>query len=211
MKKLIVFGATGGTGKKVVEQALQSGLNVKVIVRNPEMFSIKHPHLEIIKGDVLQASTFKNEIAGSDAVISCLGIPKIQQTTLYSMGIQNIINSMQEVGITRILCISSGAISTPPNSSFIMRFLLKNVLQRLYKPVYADMQRMEDLLQVSSLNWTAVRAPKLTDGKLTKRYRNITGQPLRSIPTISRADMADYMLTHLTDSATYKTKVEIAY
>ncbi|WP_207429376.1 NAD(P)-dependent oxidoreductase [Pedobacter sp. SYSU D00535] len=211
MKKIIVFGASRGTGKQVVEQALALGLEVKAMVRNIENFTLQHPNLKTIKNDVLRPETFQEHIAGNEVVISCLGIPKIQPTTLYSQGMKNIVDSMQHAGVSRIICISSGAISIPPKSSFIMTFLIKNVLQRIYKPIYTDMVLMENILSQSELNWTVVRAPKLSDGKLTKKYRIITQQPLKGIPTISRADLAHYILDHITDSHTFKSKVEIAY
>nr|WP_294941751.1 SDR family oxidoreductase [uncultured Mucilaginibacter sp.] len=211
MKKIVIFGASGGTGKQVVAMALQQGFEVTTIIRNPDAFYIQHPNLKIAKGDILAPSTFKNKLQGQDAVISCLGVPKIQETTLYSAGIRNIVQSMQEVGLDRILCISSGALDIPPGSSFIMRFLLKNVLQRIYKPIYTDMRLMEDTLKASGLNWTIVRAPKLTDGKNKGRNRNITGQPLKGIPQISRADLAGYLLEHLDDLSVFKQTVDVAY
>jgi putative NADH-flavin reductase len=211
MKKILVFGATGGTGRLVVDQALQAGYQVTAVVRNPDALPLQHPHLTILKGDVLQPATFTNEMKKNDAVVSCLGIPKIQPTTLYSEGMKNIVRAMQESGVNRIICLSSGAISIPPESSFLMTFLLKNVLQRLYKPIYSDMLRMEHILSDSRLDWTVVRAPKLTDGKKSKTYRVITNQPLRSIPTISRADLADYLVNHLMDEKTFKASIDIAY
>ncbi len=211
MDKIIVFGATGGTGKQVVAQALQAGYKVIVVVRKPETFNITNSHLNIIKGDVLQPDTFQNEISDVDAIISCLGIPKVQATTLYSESMQNIINAMEKNKKDRIICISSGAIDIPPKSSFIMAFLLKNVLQRIYKPVYTDMKLMESKLKNSKLNYTIVRAPKLTDGKKTGKYKDITQQPLRKIPTISRADLADFMLKCINNPKTNKSSIEVAY
>ena len=211
MKKLMVVGASGGTGKQVVEQALKAGYRVTALVRDPLAFALQHPNLKLVKGNVLQPQSFQNELNGMEAVVSCLGIPKVEKTTLYSESMKNITTAMKDTGVNRIVCISSGAIDIPPDSSFIMSFLLKNVLQRIYKPVYSDMVQMESILENSDLNWTIVRAPKLTNGKNTKTYRIITQKPLRNIPKISRADLADYMLNHLNDVTTYKTKVEIAY
>jgi putative NADH-flavin reductase len=211
MKKNLVFGASGGTGKHFVEQALKAGYVVTAIVRNPGAFTIRHQNLKIIKGDVLAPITYSKAVEENDAVISCLGIQKIQQTTLYSEGIRNIVNCMEKTGLKRIICISSGALDIPPKSSFIMTFLLKNVLQKIYKPVYSDMRLMEEILVSSSLEWTIVRAPKLTDGKATGKYREITGLPLKSIPKIPRADLAAYLLRHLTDGDTFNNKIDIAY
>ena len=211
MKKIIVFGASGGTGKQVVTMALQKGMKVTAIVRNPAVFNMENPNLKVVKGDVLVPLTFRNELEGQDAVISCLGIPKIQETTLYSSGMRNILQAMEQFTVKRIMCISSGALDIPPGSSFIMKFLLKNVLQRLYKPIYSDMRLMENSLKNTELDWTIVRAPKLSDGKYTGKYRDITRQPLKGIPKISRADLAAYLLGHLEDRSVMKKTVDVAY
>lgn len=211
MEKILIFGASGGTGKQFVEQALKSGYFVTAVVRNPDNFNLQHQNLKIIKGDVLAPITIEKAFAGNDVVVSCLGIPKVQPTTLYSEGIGNIMNGMNKAGAKRIICISSGALDIPPNSSFIMNFLLKNVLQKIYRPVYSDMRLMEEILTSSRLEWTIVRAPKLTDSKATGKHRDITGLPLKGIPKISRADLASYMLSHLTDADTFKSKIDVAY
>lgn len=211
MKKIIVFGATGGTGRHVVTMALQKGMEVTAVVRSPAAFNITEPGLKVVKGDVLVSGTFQDVFEGQDAVISCLGIPKIQETTLYSTGMRNIVQAMHASGVKRILCISSGALDIPPGSTFIMKFLLKNVLQRIYRPIYADMRLMEATLKSSGLNWTIVRAPKLSDGKYTGKYRDISGQPLKGIPTISRADLAAYLLGHVDDASVSQKIVDVAY
>ncbi|GAB3223362.1 NAD(P)-dependent oxidoreductase [Spirosoma arcticum] len=114
--KLIVFGATGGTDRQVVEQALQAGHQVTVVARNPATFSLQHPQLTIRQDDVLQPLGFEPALAGADAVISCLGIQKRELTTVYSQGINNIAQAMRKVGMTRIICISSIAVVVPPRS-----------------------------------------------------------------------------------------------
>lgn len=211
MKKLIVFGASGGTGRRVVEQALNSGYTVTAVIRNPAKFPFRHERLKVVKGDVLAPETFTSELEGQDAVISCLGIPKIQETTLYSEGIRHIVAAMKAFEVKRIICISSGALDIPPGSSIIMKFLLKNVLQRLYKPVYTDMRLMENILIDSGLYWTIVRAPKLTDGPKTGKTREITGQPLKGIPKISRADLAAFVLANLLVHSSFQKTVDVAY
>ena len=211
MGKVIVFGASGGTGKKVVELAIQSGYKVVALVRKPETIHITHPNLKVVKGDVLQPQTFEGEFFEADAIISCLGIAKVEETSFYSDSMKCIISVMEKTKTKRIICISSGAIDIPPKSSFIMTFLLKNVLQRIYKPVYVDMKKMENSLKESGLNYTIVRAPKLTNGKMTQKYRDVTQQPLRKIPTISRADLADFLLKILKNTKTFRTTIEVAY
>jgi putative NADH-flavin reductase len=211
MEKIMVFGATGGTGKLVVEQALQSGHQVTVLVRNPEVFTIRHPNLEIIKGDVFQPLIFENAIKEKDAVVSCLGIRKREPTTVYSKGVDNITKAMQKAGVNRIICISAGAVIVPPKSSFILKFITKNILQRLFKHLYTDMLLMEKKLGDSNLNWTIIRAPWLRDTKYTGKYRSDIKEHLPNPSKISRADLADYIVKHLNDENTFQARVEISY
>jgi putative NADH-flavin reductase len=211
MQKIIVFGASGGTGKLVVEQALEAGHQVTAVVRNPGAFTINHTNLEIIKGDVFQPATFENALKEKDAVVSCLGTKDRKPTTVYSEGINNIATLMQKAGVNRIICISAGAVIIPPKSSFLLKFVVKNILQQLFKYTYADMLLMEKLLMESGLNWTVIRAPRLTNGKRTGKYRTVVNDNIRNPSSISRADLADYIVKHLTDEKTFKAKIEICY
>jgi putative NADH-flavin reductase len=211
MKKIIVFGATGGTGKFVVEQALEAGCQVTVIVRNPDDFTLTNENLEIIKGDVLQPITFEEAVKGKDAIISCLGSNRKEPTTVYSQGITNIDTAMGKAGIKRIVCISAVAVIVPSKSSFMIKFIVKNILQRLFKYIYADMLLMETVLSKSDLDWTVIRAPRLTNNKRTRKYRIAINEHLSKPSSISRADLADYIVTHLSDEKTFKAKVEVCY
>ena len=72
--KIIIFGATGGTGQALVKQALEKGHMITVFVRNPEKVEIKHANLAVIKGDVLDATSVKGAVVGHDAVLVALGV-----------------------------------------------------------------------------------------------------------------------------------------
>lgn len=211
MGKIIVFGATGGTGKQVVEQALEDGHKVTVVVRSPDAITTSHRNLEIIKGDVLQSTTFENAIKEKDAVVSCLGSMAGKPTKVYSLGTSNIASAMLKASIDRIICISAGAVIVPPKSSFLMKFVAKNILQRIFKYMYADMLLMEKFLNKSSLNWTVIRPSRLTNTRRTGIYRTTVNEPLSNPSKISRADLADYILKHLNDEMTFKATIEISY
>ena len=105
MKKIIVFGASGHTGIQVVKQAIDIGYEVTAVVHNPATFSFNHERLFIVKGDVLELSTFEAALAGKDAVITCLGARNLSPTTIYSEGMANITKAMQKAGVTRIICL----------------------------------------------------------------------------------------------------------
>jgi putative NADH-flavin reductase len=211
MKKIIVFGATGGTGKLVVSQALQAGHKVTIVVRNPDAFDIQHQNLETLKGDVFQSNSFEKAIMGQDVVVSCLGTQKREPTTVYSDGTLNISKAMQKAGVKRLICLSAGAVIVPPKSNFLMKFVIKNILQKVFKNLYSDMLIMEEMLRTSDLNWTVIRAPRLKNSKHTGHYRTAINEHLTRPSSISRADLADYIVTHLDDTKAYKALVEVSY
>ena len=160
MKKIIIFGASGKTGLKVVQLALEKGLDVTAIVRDPINFNIKNQKLKIKKGDVFDPKTFENELIGQDAVISCLGVGKNKTfTNIYSKGIENIISIMVIYNIKRIICISAGAIYTNKEMGIPTRILARLFLQKFFNKSYTDMRLMETILQESNLNWTIIRPP----------------------------------------------------
>jgi len=211
MKNILVFGASGGTGLEVVEQALEAGHKVTAILRHPDKFPIRHEQLRIIKGDVLNSITYENTFFGMDVVISCLGTRNREATVVYSQGVTNILQAMQKVGMDRIICLSAGAVEIAPNTSFLMKFLIKNILQKLFKYSYADMLLMEGILHGSNQNWTVIRPPRLMNGDKTGKYRTSINEFIPNMSSLNRADLADYIIHHLDDEKTYKSKVEISY
>jgi putative NADH-flavin reductase len=211
MKNIIVFGGSGGTGLEVIKQALEAGYHVTALIRHPDTFPIRHEQLKIIQGDVLKPDTFENTFFGIDAVISCLGTRNRQPTTVYSEGIANIMRAMQKIDVKRLVCLSAGAVETPPNTSILMIFIIKNILQRLFKYSYADMLIMEKILLDSDLDWTVIRPPRLLNGDKKGNYRTSINEYLPELSSLRRADLADYIIHHLDDEKTYKSRVEISY
>ncbi|HEY2725782.1 MAG TPA: SDR family oxidoreductase [Parafilimonas sp.] len=207
---LIVFGATGNSGKQIVQQALDAGHIVTAIARNPVDITVSHKHLTIIKADVLKLQTFINAMQNQDAVLSALGSRDRKPTVMFSEGMQNIITAMNKYSVKRIVCISASAIETSPKLNFFVRMATK-ILQRILKNSYRDMMRMEQLLKQSNLNWTIVRPPRLTNGALTNNYRFAVNEWLQNCTSISRADLAHFMLQHVSDTKTYQSIIEVAY
>jgi putative NADH-flavin reductase len=212
MTKITVFGATGGTGKEVIQQALATGYKVTALVRNPAAFKMKHENLTIVQGDVLQTSTFEKELVGAAAIISCLGSGRsTMPTQVYSEGLKNIISAMDRTGVQRLICVSAGALYTNKEMGLVNRVLIKLVLQPILKEPYADMRLMEKTVAHTTLNWTIVRPPRLTNNALTGHYRTAIHKPLRLPFSISRADLADYMLSIIDAPNAFRATVTIAY
>ena len=211
MKNILVFGASGGTGQEVVEQALEAGHRVTAILRRPDTFPIRHEQLRVISGDVLDPSGYENTFFGMDLIISCLGSRSREATTVYSQGVSNIIRAMKKVDMDRIICLSAGGVEIDPHASFLKKFLMKNILQKIFKYSFSDMLLMEKILQESGLNWTIIRPPRLVNGDKTGKYRTSINEFIPKMSSLNRADLADYILHHLDDEKTFKSKVEISY
>lgn len=206
--KIIVFGANGGIGSKVVEQALGAGHHVTAVVRRPSSITLQHPQLTVVQGDVLDLHSVQSAMAGQEAVISSIGIHKDEPTTIYSGGIANIIRAMQANNVQRLLCISASGLDPGP---LYQRIVAKLFLCRMFKHSYTDLVRMEAEVRATSLNWTIVRPPRLTDNERLGHYKIAVNKHLPNGVTLSRADTADYMVKHLTDTQSYRSLVEIAY
>jgi putative NADH-flavin reductase len=211
VKKIVVLGANGGIGKQTVELALQYGHNVTAILRNPDKLQIRHKNLLLVKGNVMNPETLEKHFEHTDAIISAIGKTSFKATNLYSLGNKNILNSMSKVGATRIFFISASGLAVNPTHSAIVRFATKYILQKLLKHMYADLERMEKLVKESHINWTIMRPPRLIDKPITGHYRFAINNLVKNGLTISRGDLAHYMLNNIFNENIYKTTVEIAY
>jgi putative NADH-flavin reductase len=208
---ILVIGANGGIGRQSVEIALERGHHVTALLRDPAKLMISHPNLEIVKGDVLRTETFERHLEGKDVVISAIGGKMNQPTTLYSEGNRHLLTAMKKAGVTRAFFISSSAIEISPLLPFFIRLVAKYVVQRLLKYGYADQRIMETIIRESGIDWTIIRPPRLTNKPLSGRYRIAINRFLKNCLSISRADVAHFMVTNLANKETYKATIEIAY
>jgi len=205
--KIVVFGATGGIGAKVVEQALAAGHEVTAVARHPSVITLRHEHLEVVAGDVLDAASIRASIVGKDVVVSALGARDLKPTTIYSEGVANIMQAMQAAQVRRILCISASGLEP----GIWWQRLASIVLWVVLKNMYTDLVRMEGEVKASGLDWTILRPPQFTNGPRTGLYQSVVNKQLTHGSKISRADIADYIVTHLKDQSTYCGVVELAY
>ena len=105
--KISVFGATGGTGREIIEQALAVGTDITVLVRDPARLSDKVGGVYIVTGDVLDPRKVQEALGGADAVVVSLGNRSDSPENTVSEGTKNIIMAMQK-GPDRILVMNFG-------------------------------------------------------------------------------------------------------
>jgi putative NADH-flavin reductase len=156
----------------------------------------------------MEPASLQSVFTGQEAVISAIGVAARGPTRLYSEGIGNTIAAMCTAGVRRLLCVSATGLDPGP---WWQQLFAKPLLWQAFGNMYADLVRMEDTVRASGLDWTIVRPPRLTDKARTGVYQIAVNRHLTHGSLLSRADVADYMLSHLSDAAAYRALVEIAY
>lgn len=220
--KLTVFAATGGIGRKLIEQAIAAGHQVTAVARNPRNLP---RNIRVITVDLAAADpgAVACAVDGADAVLSGLGPRRLSEAGITSRGTQVIIQAMKTVNARRLVVISAAPIGTVPSpgrpnppkhdpgDGFFMRRLLAPLAKAVLHKHYTDLALMEDLVRDSGLDWTIIRPPGLTNKPLTGKYRIAFGRNLHRGLFISRADAADLMLKSLERPDMIGQTIGIAY
>ena len=203
-KKVLVLGATGGTGQQVVAQALQRGHDVTVLVRSPQRLTTPAERLRVLTGSVTDdGQVLAAAVRGQDVVISTLGVGNsLKSSGLIARSVPAIVQAMESQGVRRLIFTSAyGVGATRRDVPILPRILMRLLL----RDVYADKEAGDDDLRRSSLDWTLVYPVTLTNGPGTGRYRVGERLTLHGVPTVSRADVAHFILTQVEDD-TYVRK-----
>ncbi len=207
--RIVVFGATGGLGRCIVEQALADGHTVTAVARNPDGSALAHPSLTFHAGNVLDPDRVRAAVEGSDAVISAFGVkPGIKPGRLYSDGTRNIITAMESAGVRRIVSVSTWLVrESRRRAGPLVRIFVPLLQPQLYR----DRERQEALIRETPLDWIIVRPARLTDGSRTGRYRSGAALKLHATSHIARADVADFVLRQLRDDTFLRQAPSLSY
>jgi putative NADH-flavin reductase len=205
--KLLVFGATGGTGRQCVDQALAQGHQVTAFVRQPAALAVQHPDLTIIQGDITDRDAVQRAIPGHDVVISALGTRG--GPAVLPEGTRNILEAMASQSVRRSLWVSSfGAGDSLQQMGWLSQTL---IVKGLLRQAIQEKNAQEQIILASGGDWIIARPGGLTDGPLTGTYR-VTGPGDKvGRPSISRADVADFMLKNLTHTRYARRAVGLTY
>jgi putative NADH-flavin reductase len=191
--RLFILGATGGTGRALIDQALERGHQVTAFVRSPQKLGAPRDGLTVLRGDPRNVTELTDAVPGHDAVLTALGPPGPAKTTILRDGARSLVAAMQAAGPHRLLVVSAAVLFEDMGLlvALIRRTLLKNVAE--------DAAEMERVVMASDLDWTIARPPRLTNGRLTEIYRVEDGRMPRGRLWVSRADVAHFLLDELED------------
>ncbi|MGW6843051.1 NAD(P)-dependent oxidoreductase [Streptomyces sp. NPDC054958] len=205
--KITVFGASGGVGREVVRQALDAGHEVTAVVRDPARLPVPaHERLRVATvADVTDPQAVLSVIDGQDAVVSALGSASNKQARTAPVAgpaLSAISSAMDRAGVRRLSVVSAAPVGPlPDGEGLLTRAVLYPLLRRLLRDVYADLAVMEAAVAAGRTEWTVVRPPRLQDKPHTGSYRRVIGANVPGGSVIPRADVADALLTALTDPA----------
>lgn len=202
--KVLIVGATGGTGRQLVEQALERGHVVTALARDPSALRVEHPRLTVVRGNVLDYLSVDAAVRGQDAVLSALGHKQFfRPTRTLSEGTRNLLHAMETHGVRRFVCETAlGIGDSAGRMGLYYTFFVIPVILPFY---FWDKARQERLIAASGVDWVVVRPGALTNGAKRGRYRHgrTVGSLLWTV-RISRADVADFMLNQMSDNTYLK-------
>jgi putative NADH-flavin reductase len=197
--KLVVFGATGKTGKHIVQQALDAGHEVIAFARTPSKLGITHERLRVVQGDVGEPEKVESAVAAADAVISVLGPAGRSAPAMLNRGTQNIIAAMKKYGLRRLVIALGAGIGDPNDAPTLVDKLFGTLIRLAAPQAYADTMNTAASVRSSDLEWVIVRVPMLTDDPAKGNVR--VGYLGKGVGVrLSRADMAKFMLDEVSAS-----------
>jgi putative NADH-flavin reductase len=242
--RITVFGATGGTGRQLVQQALAAGHTVTAVVRDPARlpfqpgpFSAGAPEqatpdplqpnasdplqpsasdplqpgtLEVVTADVFDPAALESAVTGADLVVSALGAKPTAKTPVRARAAEAIVAAMRKTGARRLIVVTSAGHLPDPADGMLTRAVVKPLIRTFMSSQLDDYARTDAAVSTSGLDWTIVRPGWLTNGP-HRPYRTSLDHGTRGATTISRHDLAHFMLATATDPATPGHAVFIGY
>lgn len=209
--KLVIFGATGGTGTQLLSQATAAGHEVTAVARGDVGRVSPQPSLRVVAADVMEPEAIAPVIAGHDAVVSALGHRGRGPSSVCADSAASIIAAMGTARVRRLVVVSASGAFIDEGDGPLARWVAKPLLGLMLRNAFADHVATESRVRASDLDWSIVRPPRLTDGERTGRYRTSVDRNVRGGYTISRADLADCLLRVLDDPGSVRVVTGVGY
>lgn len=193
---LAILGGTGRTGRLLIDLALLRGDTVRVLARDPSRLHRHEERLIEIQGDARDPEAITRAITGAGAVLSALGPVRDAPQTMTTAA-RNLTTLMPGAGVRRLVTLTGAGVPAEGDRPGPVDLIFRTLLRLTQPAVLADSLAHADLIRASTLDWTVVRAPRLTDGPLAPLKVGRVGE-IR--PQVSRASVAQFMLDQVSRS-----------
>jgi uncharacterized protein YbjT (DUF2867 family) len=208
--KILVLGASRGTGALCVKAALAAGHTVTAFARTPAKLDLTHAHLTKVTGDFHDAASVRAAVKGHDAVIICVSSTSLkgfkETPDYFSRGTKFCIDAMKEHGVKRLVALSANGVGDSyAAASWFQRVFL---IGALLKYPYRDHDLQERMIRGSGLDFVIARPTRLTNGKAKGKYTR-RAEPVSVPSTIARADLAAFLVESCESQAFVGKAVEL--
>ena len=208
--KLIIFGASGRTGRRLIEQALELGHDVTAFARTPNKIATRHDRLRVVEGNIHDLNSVEQAVKGQDVVLCALGRNEGEPVTTLADGTKNILQAMRAHGVRRIINVSAAGFMGE-RADFLIGKLLFWIFDRYLQKLFETMKFQHEAIVQSDAEWIAIRPFLLDEGPRKGNYRVVTeGIPSKGF-RINTGDVAEFMLKHLTGDEYLRQSPAIAY
>lgn len=193
--RILIIGASQGTGALATGIALERGHEVTAFSRTPTKLILTHPRLTRVAGDFHVASSVAAAVPGHDAVVVTASGGSLKafraNPNYFSAGTAHVIAAMQGARVKRLVVLSAFGVG---DSRRLANFIVdKLVISFLLRVPFEDHERQERLVRASGLDWVLVRPTRLTNGPAS--HRAVAKTTLEAVPSsISRADVAEFLI-----------------
>lgn len=184
--RLFIVGATGRTGRLLVEQALARGHEVTAFVRNTTSLE-PQAAMKVVEGNALNGGELAVALKGQDVVVSVLGRRAKNDRSLLQDGATAMLQALRASHVQRYIVVSQGLLFPGRNPVIaVLRWALAGAI--------ADSTAMERLVRASDIAWTIVRPPRLKEGGRARGYRVCVDARPKGAWSMERADLASFLL-----------------
>jgi uncharacterized protein YbjT (DUF2867 family) len=215
--KVLLLGATGRTGRLVLEELLHQKHQVHALVRDRSRVHVAAENLQIFEGDTRSAQSVYEAMRGCDVLINVLNVSRKSDfpwarlrtpECFLSETMQNVINIAGTIGLKKlILCSAWGVHETKYHVPLWFRWFINN--SNIGK-AYRDHERQEERLRASDINYVIVRPVGLTNLKTPGKVRVTTNNNPRPRLLISRSDVAKFLVNQIYDQTFLQQTVTIS-
>ena len=193
--KIVVFGASGRTGELVVEKALEEDYEVVAFVRDREKLDHTVDGVTIVEGDALNYEDVKRATCKGDSAVSTIGHAKGSPKYVQTESIKNIITAMNDCDVKRLISMTGAGVRAPEDNPGFVDRLFSLALNLTNKAVAEGAKRHARLIKESKLDWTIVRALRLTDDPQGNYNISYVGKDTRT--KTRRSDVAEFIVQEL--------------
>lgn len=183
--RIAVLGATGTAGGAVLQRLLEHGHEVRALVRTPSALTVVHPRLEVVAGGFEDAAALDRAVAGTEAVVTAVGITSRDRPTLLVDSVRAIRAAMDRAGVSRLVIVQGVHMAVPGDPRNAGLLLIKAVLGATMRPLVDDGHRLKLLLDADPCDWTVLRMPQLAVAPetATMRVGRLRVSPLTRVTT----------------------------